>query len=355
MLCGQILNANMLLNAIRKPAELAFQILLDINLALASARQREVLLLQLQAASGTVSAVTVAMNRPAWTRARMMLERGSVRTAVLVVVFFCLGLAASTLWFHRSAKPVPEIEPGLALSPSTKEVLGHLNNPVEVRCYSILDPNSSPALLAFSGRVKQLLAAYQQAAPGKVTLNMPASADPQTALADGIKGFNLDKGEGCYLGVTLSSAGKKEVLAQLAPEWEQALEPDISRALQRVTSTTATQGSISPATPADTAAADSVRRDIPNLESVSLEDGIRILRESSLKEFTKAVEEMQAQVRDAQDRLAQARSSGSQSDQDAAMKQLQSVESANAERLKEIAANSQARVDALKKLKAGAK
>jgi len=286
----------------------------------------------------------------------MTRQSGSVRRAVLVVLFFCLGVALSAMWFRQPAKPVPQAEPGIALSPSTKTVLDHLNSPVEVRFYSILDPSSPTSLRDFSARVKELLAAYQQAAPGKLTFNAPAATDANTALADGIAGFNLDKGEGCYLGFTLSCAGKREVLPQLAPEWEQALEADISRAIQRVTANPANErGGTLAGTPADSLAAESVKRVIPNLDSVSLEDGIRILRENSLKEFTTAVGEMQAQVREAQARLAQAKASGSPTDQDTALKQLQAVETANAERLKEIAANSQARLDALKKLKAGAK
>ena len=60
------------------------------------------------------------------------------------------------------------------------------------------------------------------------------NANPNAALADGIKGFNLEKGEGCYLGIALSSKGKKEVLPQLSPEWEPALESDVSRAILRL-------------------------------------------------------------------------------------------------------------------------
>ena len=53
-------------------------------------------------------------------------------------------------------------------------------------------------------------------------------------MAEGIKGFDLDKGRGCYLGLAVSSVGKKEVLPQLYPAWEAALEPDVSRAIERV-------------------------------------------------------------------------------------------------------------------------
>ena len=88
---------------------------------------------------------------------------------------------------------------------------------------------------------------------------------------------------------------------------------------------------------------------------MSLEEGIRILREDSIKEFSTAAGEMQSRVQEAQARLVQARNSGSPAEQDAAMKNRQTVQAEQARRLKEIAANSQARIDAFKQFKSGAK
>ena len=50
--------------------------------------------------------------------------------------------------------------------------------------------------------------------------------------------FNIDKGEPCYLGVALAFKGHKESLSRLSPDWEQAVEPDITRAIARLEETT---------------------------------------------------------------------------------------------------------------------
>src|SRR5215469_14089337 len=71
-------------------------------------------------------------------------QSGSVRTAFLVIVAFILGLGISALWLRSSAKAPSSEQPGIQLSASTKSILTHLNTPVKVRFYSLLDP-SSPA------------------------------------------------------------------------------------------------------------------------------------------------------------------------------------------------------------------
>jgi hypothetical protein len=64
---------------------------------------------------------------------------------------------------------------------------------------------------------------------------------------------------------------------------------------------------------------------------------------------------MQAQVREAQGRLGQARSSGSAADKESALKHLQEVQTAQTEKLNQIAARSQAQINALQQLKSSAK
>jgi hypothetical protein len=293
------------------------------------------------------------IDRRLTTGAQLPGRQGNVRTVVLLVVSFCLGLFLSVAWFHRQPAPVPVSQPQIELSQSTKAILSLLDKPVEMRFYSLLDPNSPATLRDFATRVEQLLTAYQQASADKVVLVAQTNSDANTALADGIKGFNLDKGEGCYLGLSLSCAGKKEVLAQLVPDWESALEADVSRAIQRLGPKASSAAAPAGTAPADSALAEELQRKIPNLPSVSLEDGLRTLREESVKEFTAAVNEMHTQVQDAQARLVQAKTSGSAEEQETAMKQLQSIQTSHAQRLRELAANSQALIEALKKLKAG--
>jgi hypothetical protein len=293
------------------------------------------------------------MNSRALVRAQQTGEHGSARTFVLVVLFFLLGLGTSKVWFHRSPKVVTVGKVAVELSPGTRTVLAGLDKPLEIRFYSLLDPNASTNLRDFSGRVEQLLEAYQQMSNGKITFAIHTNASPNTAIADGIKGFDLDKGEGRYLGLALSCAGRKEVLAQLSPDWEAALEADISRAIQRVTEL-ADNNKPKPA-PENPAVTEEIRRQIPNLNAVSAEEASKILRENSIKQFTAAVGKMNALVQEAQEDLVKAQKQGSAAEQEAAMKRLQAIQTEESQKLKQIAAEAQARMDALMKLKANGK
>ena len=58
--------------------------------------------------------------------------------------------------------------------------------------------------------------------------------DSARAFADGLKSFNLDKGNACFLGIVVASGTQKELLPQLSPDWEQAVEPDLTRAIARL-------------------------------------------------------------------------------------------------------------------------
>jgi hypothetical protein len=279
-------------------------------------------------------------------------EQAGVRVVVLVLLSFLLGVALSALWFHRSPKPAPEPQPAIALSASTMSVLQRLESPVELRFYSVLDPESVPEpTRAFAGRVSELLSRYEQAANGKIKVtrfDSLSSSNANAALADGIKPFNLDKGEACYLGITVARPGAKESLASLSPEWEPALESDLTRAIARVTE-------VAPPAPApkpDTSAVEAVKRAIPNLDSSSLDDATKMLREASVAEFAQAAQEMDAKLKEAQQRFLQAQTNQSVADQQAALKQLQQVQADQTEKLKQTAANAKAQLDALRQLKA---
>jgi hypothetical protein len=93
-----------------------------------------------------------------------------------------------------------------------------------------------------------------------------------------------------------------------------------------------------------------VKQMIPDYTSVSLEQGTEILRQAALKDFAAAAQEMENRVANAQEELSQAESKTA-SDQQAAMKHLQQVQTEQAEKLKQIAAQLQAQITALKQLK----
>ncbi len=306
------------------------------------------------------------MQRCGRARKPCLSEQAGSRVMLLVAVVFLLAIAATAYWFYSISKRSQTGATDTAVSPAaiqlsapTRAVLSRLDAPLEVRFYAVLDPASvSDSLKAFAGRVDELLAAYQQATGDKLKVTRFTSESnlkPNTAPADGIHAFNLDKGEACYLGLALVFKGHKESLPRLAPEWEQALEPDLTRAISRLLDAAQPVPAPVAVSQINTTAVQEVKAMLPDLAGVSVEEGKRIIQEAALKEFTAAAKEMQAQIKEAEQRLAQAQQGGTEADRQAARARFQQVQAAQTEKLKEIAARSQAQVQAFEQLKAAAR
>jgi hypothetical protein len=130
-------------------------------------------------------------------------------------------------------------------------------------------------------------------------------ANSKAAAADGIRAFNRDKGDACYLGIAAVRDGQRESIAELSPNWEQAVESDLSRAVGRVNE--AVPPGTTPANVSDSeiktaqAAIDSN----PALATATLEQGAQILRDQALAEFKAAVADMQARTKAVEERLSQ--------------------------------------------------
>jgi len=283
---------------------------------------------------------------------------------LLVVVCLLTGLGVVALWFYRAsgrntlnANHEAAGQEIVALSAGTQAVLQGLDLPIEIRCYALLDPATVPeSVQAFAGRVDQLVSAYEQAANGKlkaVRYNARSDVNTAAAVADGIKPFNIDKGDACYLGLAVIRDGKKELLPRLSPDWEQALESDLSRAIARLINASPPAKATVVTSQVDPAATAEVKRQIPNFASISLEEGSRVLHESALKDFKAAVSEMEVQVRDAEQRFSQA--SNSEAEQQVILKRLQQLQAERAGKLKQIAAKSAAQIEALRQLKEAAR
>jgi hypothetical protein len=103
--------------------------------------------------------------------------------------------------------------------------------------------------------------------------------------------------------------------------------------------------------PVDPAAIAEVKRTIPNYASLSVDEGTQILRQAALKKFAGAAKEMESQVAKAQADLSEAENSKSAFDQQAAMKRLQQTQTAQTEKLQQIAGQLQAQIAALKQMK----
>ncbi len=291
-------------------------------------------------------------------------QRGATRAPLLALVCFVLGIAASAFWFYNNAKHAGPAsggakgpEPAVSLSERTKAILSGLGSPVEIRFYALLDPAStSEAERALAERVDRLLAAYETQADGKVRLTRYNSQSDQSAAAkaanaDGIRAFNIDKGDACYFGLTVARGGRKETLPHISPDWETALESDISRAIEHIAAAPVSTASSAAAAPADTATIEQVKHAITNLSTVTIEEGTRMLREASLNEIKAALADSEKQIQQAQQRLVQAQQSGTPEEQHAALKQLQQLQAQQADNIRQIAARTQAQVEALKQIK----
>ena len=284
--------------------------------------------------------------------------QAGTRTLLLAALCLVIGLGLGALWHSRRGQrsvenpqaPTPGQDVG-TLSAATMALLQDLPGPVEIRFYALLDTATAPeAVKDFAGRVEEVLAAYRREAHGKITVTRHRSpAEVGAAAADGIKPFNMDKGDPCYLGVAVIHSIRKETIPRLYPEWEQALESDLSRAISRVLSPAAT----APATgvaPVDPATLAEVKRQIPNFGSISMPEGTRILREAAIKDFKAAMSEMQSRLEEAQQRIARAQDANT-GEQQAALRELQRLQAEQAAKLAEISARSSAQIEALRQLK----
>lgn len=289
---------------------------------------------------------------------------GQARGFVVLVVGLALGLTVGALWFRRAAPapPVAASESSMpaGLSQPTIELLQHLSAPVEIRFYAVTrDPEGNAESKAFVGRINAMLSEYERAGGGKIQLkhfDAGARDDATAAAAEGVEPIHFRRSDAEYLGLAIVGNGQKIVLPRLSSEWEAALESDVSRAIARVTSSVATPvptGAQVSATlaPIDPVITEELVRIIPDLASRSFDDAAKILRESALKNFTATVNEMQTKVQTAEKQLADSQDKNSPADQQAAMKQLQRIQSEQTEKLKAITAQLQARIAGLERLK----
>jgi ABC-type uncharacterized transport system involved in gliding motility auxiliary subunit len=128
------------------------------------------------------------------------------------------------------------------LSPGTKAILSKLDAPVKIRYYYSQGSSALPvALKTFGKRVEDLLGEYKRASKGKVIIEKlnpePDSDAEDSATLDGIEGQLTNTQEKFYLGLAVSFLDQKAALPVLAPDREQLLEYDITRAIARVAST----------------------------------------------------------------------------------------------------------------------
>jgi hypothetical protein len=258
------------------------------------------------------------------------------RIGVVVAIIFLAALGGIAFRHSRSVQAQKAAAANaVALLPSTEAVLNGLKSPLEIRFYSLLDPASTPeSLRAFSGRVSRLLAEYERAGNGKVQVvryDELNDANAKAAAEDGIRSFNRDKGEASYLGLAAVRDGQKESLTELSPEWEQALESDLSRVVKRVDEMV--PAGTTPANVSDNEimAAQAAIASNPALANTTVEQGTQMLRDQALADFKAAVTDMESRSKAAGQRLGQ----GGVSEADVA-KAIETIRVEQAAKMQEI-------------------
>lgn len=295
-------------------------------------------------------------------------RQAASRVGVMLLLAAGALLAGGGYWFSQrtTQPPVAVVEdpvPAFALSPATQKILAGLTAPIEVWFYAPAEAVALPEnLRGYITRVGTLLAEFERGADGKLRVSR---RDPQgdaaartAAGAAGVVPFASETGEIVYLGLTVGNASRIESIAPLAPEWEAALESDISRAIQRVAAKTTTapmarsvvQREVQPA-PIDPVVSEQLLRMFPDLKTRSFDEMAQELRVATLEEFKSATAEMQTKVSAAQQALAAAQANKSEAEQQEALKNFQQVQAEQAEKLKGITAWLQERLTALQQLK----
>ena len=290
-------------------------------------------------------------------------EQASARTNLLLAVVFLLCVTAIGYWFYTvskrksaAAQAEPANPPAIQLSDATRTVLGRLDAPLEIRFYSLLDPASVPASVnAFADRVDQLLSAYQQEPGGKIKVtrfSSQANLSANAAPADGIQAFNIDKGEACYLGIALAFKGRRESLSRLSPDWEQALEPDLTRAISRLEDAAQPVQAPTAVSQINTRALQEVKALIPDIAAVSVDEAKRIIQSATLKDLNSVKKETEAQIKEAEKHYRQSLNGGTEPEQQAARQALEKAQAEQKQKLEQLYSKSAVQLEAFQQLKA---
>lgn len=127
------------------------------------------------------------------------------------------------------------------LSKGTKTVLRQLDSPVTIRFYCTQGETATPEtvyLKDYAREVQDLLHEYKMVAGRKLIIQKfdpePDSDAEDSARMDGLQPQQLSDGDNFYLGLCVSMADQRVAIPFLAPNREQLLEYDITRAITEV-------------------------------------------------------------------------------------------------------------------------
>ncbi|HYM18261.1 MAG TPA: Gldg family protein [Micropepsaceae bacterium] len=152
--------------------------------------------------------------------------------ALAVVLFIALNIVANT-WLGTARLDLTRN--GLyTVSPGTKETLAKVQEPINLRFYYSRDAATGyAAIVAYAGRIRDLLQEYAALSGGKVVVSevdpQPFTPAEDEAVAQGLSGAPAQNGDAVYFGlVGTNTLNGHEVIPFFDQAREQYLEYDLS-------------------------------------------------------------------------------------------------------------------------------
>lgn len=159
----------------------------------------------------------------------------TIGVVIVLIIIIAVNVIASSFYFRwdfSSGKMY-------TLSRNSVKVIDKLQNPVTIRFYCTQSNNRMPVYFRnYAKRIEDLLAEYKNAGGKKIKIvkhdPIPDSDAEDAASLDGVTGQVLSTGDKIYMGVAVSSLDKTITLPFLAPQKENILEYEITRAISQV-------------------------------------------------------------------------------------------------------------------------
>ncbi len=169
--------------------------------------------------------------------AKVTTKRGvtsAVGLVLVAILFVAVNVISNTVL--SSARLDLTEDRLFTLSDGTRSVLAKIEEPITLRLYySERLGREIPAYGVYATRVREMLREYQNAAPGKIRVEVidpqPFSDEEDRAVAFGLQGVPVNQaGELVYFGIAgTNTADREEVIAFLQPERERFLEYDLTK------------------------------------------------------------------------------------------------------------------------------
>ena len=170
--------------------------------------------------------------------------------SILVALFLFVSInmfAGTALRFQKADLTENDL---YTLADGTRSILGKLDEPIVVRFFhSEAVTADIPAYDTYARRVRELLEEFEDAADGKLVLQIidpePYSEAEELAIANGVRGQLAGPGgEVLYLGLSITnSMDEQETMNSLDPRDESRLEYELAK---RITSSAAARNPESP-------------------------------------------------------------------------------------------------------------